>query len=305
MTPRRHDRPAKLSRVRFEAWEGGGILGHAYGPVIEALDHWGVPVEACAGTSAGAITALLRCLRASPERIRELQESTPWRRFASYRFPVILRLVLRGGWHSLDYARGWIAERVKEAGLPDGATFAALQRHTGRSLIVVATRYGRHRGGSMEAEPFIFSPERTPDAPVADAVLASMAVPLFWPPVEVCGWWYCDGGVAMNHPLSVFAEHPAEEIIGVRLDSGAEILFGSGSVALEPSRPGIGAIIAANAGMLRTISNRTFVPEVLWDRVVRVNVGEDDALRFAIRPERIAALREAGQQALDSWLGAK
>jgi NTE family protein len=294
--------PAKLRQVEAEAWEGGGFLGHAYGPLIEAFDRYGLNIRRHAGTSAGAITALLRSLGVTAEQVRLLQEETPWARFASYRPPALIRLVSRGGWHSIDYARGWIADRVREAGLPDGVTFKALRRRTGRDLLVGATRYQRHRGGPVEAEPFVFSPELTPDAPVSDAVLASMAVPLFWPPVEVSGWWFCDGGVAMNHPLAVFAELPCEAVIGARLDSGQEILFAGGDVAVEPARPGVGEIVLANGEMLRSVANRTFVPAQLWERIIRIDVGRESALDFRSGADRIGRLRAAGTAALSSWL---
>lgn len=294
--------PEKLHSVVAEAWEGGGMLGHAYGPIIEALEGWGLPIIHHAGTSAGAITAMLRALAVPAATIRRLQEETPWRRFAQYRPPALARLVFCGGWHSIDYARAWICDQVEAAGMPNSITFEALRRRTGHSLYVGATRYLRH-GSSRgpAAEPYVFSPDRTPDTAVAEAVLASMAVPLFWPPVRVAGWWYCDGGVAMNHPLAVFSGRPCESILGVRLDSHREIEVGD--VAPEPFRPGLGQIILANGEMLRAVANQTFVPESLWSRIVRVDVGAESALDFRSDSARIDRLRAAGLKALRDFAG--
>jgi len=49
----------------------------------------------------------------------------------------------------------------------------------------------------------VFGRDRTPEIPVADAVAASMAYPLFFKPVEVDGAVYVDGGLASNGPAWV------------------------------------------------------------------------------------------------------
>ena len=54
--------------------------------------------------------------------------------------------------------------------------------------------------------------------------------------------------------------------------------------------------------MLRTIANRTFVPDELWPRIIRIDVGDESALDFRVQPERMARLREAGARALAEWL---
>jgi NTE family protein len=48
--------------------------------------------------------------------------------------------------------------------------------------------------------------------PLVDAVLASSAVPGLFPPVEIGGWHYVDGGVVNSIPISRAVELGAEEI---------------------------------------------------------------------------------------------
>ncbi len=296
--------PAALSRVTCEAWEGGGFLGHSYGPIMEYLDEHLIQVREHAGTSAGAITAYLRALRLPARRIRQLQEETPWREFARYHPPALWRLARRGGWHSLAYARRWLEERALEAGLRPTLTFAGLKRATGHRLVVVATRYlGRADGqGGVEAEPYVFQPETSGEAPVVPAVLASMAVPIFYEPVEISGWWFADGGAAVNHPLDVFAHRPPETILGARLDEGREILADLGQIAPVPRRPRVRQILGSLVGMIRREACRAHMPEELWCRVIRIDVGAERALDFRATPERIARLRSAGEFALTAWL---
>lgn len=286
-----------LAKVRRVAFEGGGVLGMAYLPVLQALDAAGAQVDDHAGTSAGAITAMLRALRLSSSAIGDLVRSTPWDRFASYRVGALYRLLRRGGWYPIDYPRQWLRDALEDARFPVELDFGTLRRVHGQTLRVVATRYSRRPGGAIEASPFVFDPLATPSVPVVDAVLASMAIPGFYPPVEVAGWWHADGGVAMNHPLSLYEAEPAEEILGVRVDTPIEIEGRDG----DPARPGLLAVLRANVGMLRTLANRQYVPEELWRRVIRIPV-TDRATNFRGGEVMADRLMDAGRKAVAEWL---
>lgn len=290
----------KMAMVTSVAFEGGGVLGLAYQPAIEALARLGSQVRDFAGTSAGAITALLLALRTPPEEIRTLVATTPWKSFATYMPPALLRLFTTGGWHRIGFAREWIRLRVRSAGSEE-LTFEELEEVRGTRLYVVGTRYERRgKDGRTSARPFVFSPESSPDVPVLDAVLASMAVPLFWPPVLADGWWHGDGGVAENHPLAVFADRAPETILGVRLDTSREI---ENEVAEpEPVRPSLRDIVLANASMVRELANRTYVPEALWSRIIRIDVGSQSALDFGLNAVARARLLQAGAAGLEAWL---
>jgi predicted acylesterase/phospholipase RssA len=292
--------PEKLKAVDCLALEGGGYLGHAYVGILERLETWGIRPRELAGTSAGAITAMLLALDLPASKVRELQENTPWDRFSGYRFGALYRLLRLGGWHSMDYAREWIAGTIDAAGLDPTVTFGQLRRISGRSLSVAATRYYRGLDGTTHAEPRIFSPAETPDVQVADAVAASMAVPIFYPPVEIDGFWYADGGVAVNHPLHLFGDRPPEEILGLRVDQSSEIV--SRAVLGEPVRPGVPSQLRSLTSMLRDLTCRSYVPSALWPRVVRIDVGKERALDFSGGKARALALRKAGLRALETWL---
>lgn len=91
--------------------------------------------------------------------------------------------------------RAWIDETIRvKLGLPAGTTVRFQDLPI--DLRVVATDLTRN-------DMRIFGRERTPDTPVADAVTASMAYPLFFKPVQVEGAVYVDGGLASNAPAWV------------------------------------------------------------------------------------------------------
>ena len=115
----------------------------------------------------------------------------------------VTRLVNQFGWyaneHSYNWMQGLIAERCGDA----HATFADFQRLRLRDLHVVATNMSRKRTE-------VFNAANTPDVAVADALLLSQSIPLFFEAPRFDGKTlgrgdtYTDGGVLNNFPLQVF-----------------------------------------------------------------------------------------------------
>lgn len=295
--------PSKLATVTGEAFEGGGMRGHTVTPILEAFGRWRLPIVKHAGTSAGAILALLRALGHSADAIRQVQETTPWNDFMEgsnwLRIP---RLILTGGMYANGVTRAWLERRLAVADQPAGLTFRALYRRTGHSLHVGVTVYSRRRGLRARAEPLVYGPDTTPDVSIVDAVHASMSVPGIWPPVLAGPWWGTDGGAAINHPLSVFEHDAPETVVGVRFDAPDDVAELEDDTAKDALRPGFRDLVAAQATMLMRIAERQYVPSALWDRVIRVQVPEGGAFDFDLGAERLAALRDAGARALVDWL---
>lgn len=281
------------------------MLGHGYSPIIEALDSWNLPITHHAGTSAGAITGLLRCLQYSASEIQSIQFETPWRKFAQYRPPALYRLLQSKGWFPIDYAKSWIEQRITSGGFDLDLTFNQLFLITGHSLYVTATRYQRYLSGPVECAPIVFSPSTTPTTLVSEAVLASMAVPGFWPPVKIGDYYFCDGGVSANLPLMIFKDQPPERVLGVRIDSHLEIEESLNPLAADkitPVKPTIKDLVLANFNMCRTISNRAHIPEQFWSRVIRIDIGSEPALDFRTDNLRMERLKQAGVKALQEFI---
>jgi len=99
----------------------------------------------------------------------------------------------------LDQALRLRLDMVDEPGRP--ATFRDL-RQRGRPLRIVATNVDR---GTLR----LFSDKTTPDMAVADAVTASMAVPLLFKPRRIDGQRHVDGALVSNLPAWTFDEERA------------------------------------------------------------------------------------------------
>jgi NTE family protein len=73
----------------------------------------------------------------------------------------------------------------------------------------------------------LFSPERTPDTPVADAVAASICLPVIFTPWEIDGEIHVDGGIVSNLPAWPFDEEreldPEALTIAVEIQDTAAI----------------------------------------------------------------------------------
>ncbi|HEX2888278.1 patatin-like phospholipase family protein [Vineibacter terrae] len=126
---------------------------------------------------------------------------------AAFLIEIVLLLLalhrLLSGLASLDRLRNKLDEALRlRLGLMDGpqrsATFRDL-RQRGRPLRIVATNVDR---GTLR----LFSDKTTPDMAIADAVTASMAVPLVFKPRRIDGHRHVDGALVSNLPAWTFDE---------------------------------------------------------------------------------------------------
>lgn len=281
----------RLSGIEAVAFEGGGSRGIAYLPVIEALEMSGAQIKEFAGASAGAITATLLALGAPYGWIKRTTIETDWRRFAYrpwWRAPNRLwRLWKEKGLHSLAYPRKWLENALTALSWPLEGTFGDLMSR-GVRLCVTAT-------DEVDLQGVLFSPETTPDQAILPSVLASMAIPIFYPPVEIGGRPYSDGGLTWNFPIDTL-QAPPEKILGVRLDSPAEI-----NPALVPWRSAKDRALRITKIAKRT-ANRSHVPSHLWPRVVQIDTGGAVAIDFDITDTDIHDLVRAGALGLSEWM---
>jgi NTE family protein len=173
---------------------GGANLGSIHVGMLMALLEAGVKPDVVVGTSIGAVNAAY--LAADPSlsqvdglrqlwceaRAREIFPLNPRENFRALR--------QQGGLFS---NRGW--HRFLEARLP-----YRLMEETAVPLRITATDF--EDGGSV-----VFD-----SGPVADAVMASTALPGIFPPYELGGRCYLDGAISEQLPLKVALDAGADTI---------------------------------------------------------------------------------------------
>lgn len=239
-----------IERRVFGVFEGGGAKGVLYTGALEGMVDERCWFEAVVGASAGAITASLVAAGLRPAQVNEQMRQA----LATLQMPTARNgaFRVRDGASYLDqdallaWLRGLLEDSFCQlAHTPGGAgaTFDELYQLTGIELDVVAADLTRH-------QLVVFNYQLTPDCQVAEAVVASAAIPFVYESVwlEVPGrpnGMVVDGGIAANFPSFVFADRsfrrwaslpdlPANSVIvGFLLDESAATSQDSPSIYHE------------------------------------------------------------------------
>lgn len=186
-------------------FEGGGVRGVAYGGAVEALEKAALlpKIQRVAGTSAGAITACLVALKYSAVEISQIIANMNLASFEDKvrEFRRLKDFGIYEGQVFLDWLRELIAKSEVAKGKAD-LTFGELVSRQGLELKVYATDLFTQ---SLKA----FSPTATPTVPVAEAVRASMSIPIYFDAWRFSDnnpddHFYVDGGVLYNYPIGAF-----------------------------------------------------------------------------------------------------
>jgi NTE family protein len=227
----------KVKRTISGVFEGGGAKGVLYAGALRAVLKKQCWFEAVAGASAGAITATLIAAGLSVDQIEAEMDHA----LEALHKPTLLNGVLRVREGSsflhqeklLEWLKGLLERQMmnlcgKQAS--GHVSFEQLYEATGIELYVAAVDLKRER-------LIVFNHSLTPDCQVANAAVASAAIPVAfeWMPLEVPNKQFgvvVDGGVAANFPMFVFmdksfrkwatlGEHHST-VVGFLLDEGED-----------------------------------------------------------------------------------
>lgn len=183
---------------------GGGLKGLSHVGVIRALGEAGVRVEGIVGTSIGALVGALHASGMHWKEMRRLAREL--KRADIVR--VNRRAVLFNGIRQLSVFRGDALRDYYNAILPPGGW-----RAMGLPLLVNAVDLSTGRSEW-------FGQGARTDVSLVDAVYASSALPVLYPPALLGGRAFVDGGT--EHPLGLHqaASRGATGILGVDVGAG-------------------------------------------------------------------------------------
>jgi len=204
--------------IKNLVFKGGGVLGIAYAGALHELEANGTmaSVERVAGTSAGAIAACLIALRYNAADVADIVGKTDFKAFEDGENP--FRLLTKYGLYDGQVFLDWIREKITAKVSKQDATFSDLNRAGCLDLHVFATDLN-----TQSLKRFSFA--ETPDTIVAEAIRASMSIPLFFHAWQFSNsipdnHIYIDGGAVYNYPLTAFDEDGDNlETIGFFLNS--------------------------------------------------------------------------------------
>lgn len=211
-----------MATIKNLAFKGGGVLGIAYAGAIKVLEERQVlqNVEKVAGTSAGAITATLVSLGYNASDIKSIVNGTSFKSFEDSKN--IFRIFTKYGLYAGDATLAWLKQQItqkKDRNLSANATFRDFHNAGCRDLYVFASDLNLRNLAE-------FSFRATPDVIVAEAVRASMSIPLFFKAWRFSNnnpndHIYVDGGMIYNFPIEIFDqdEIPNPETMGLYLSN--------------------------------------------------------------------------------------
>ena len=346
-----------ISRPIFAVFEGGGAKGIAHVGALQAIEDNGLDVIGVAGTSAGALIAVVSAIGLEAADIMHAAEPgndiltrmgcTPvsllgegdWKAFERLRkrgkramysagvvglfanfvlAPRIMTTLARGvrrkGHFRTEGIRDFInrvirdrlADIAEQVGLdhdvPEKATFAELAQFEPNvvPLKIVATDVDL---GTLE----IFDAHSTPNVVVAEAVAASISIPIVFEPAAIPSFRsgrFADGGMVSNLPIWSFAEEklayerehyarPPVPVLGFRF-SAPNAAAPDGPVSFVPF---LGRLIGAALQGSQGTANR-FLDDV---SIIPLSTNLT-TLDFDAGWKAFAAARETGRASADRHL---
>jgi NTE family protein len=279
------------------ALSGGGARGIAHIGALRALEEAGIPIDAIAGTSMGAVVGGIYATGRTAEALNEIILSVDWGTLFSGRpdrrtLPVARRQDRFGtfagvdfGWHELALAGGLLGEH-----------------RINRFLIQQLAPADYGAGGDFGRLPIPFRCVATAlddgarvvlaRGDLALAVRASMSIPIALPPVEWDARPLVDGLVVDNLPVDVARGFGALVVVAVD----------AGTPPLEPDeyRSALG-VAEQISDLLAGRRNADFAQEP--DVLVRPDLGEHPATQYSDFDTLIARGYEAMQAALPEIRG--
>ena len=208
------------------ALSGGGARGIAHIGVLRALEEGGIPVDAIAANSIGAVVGGVYATGRSAEELERVVRSLDWASLFTGRpdrrtLPVVRRVDRFGA--TIGVGFDW-----KRARLPAGLIG---EHRVNRFLIEHLAPAGYAAGGDFDrlAIPFrAIAGDLATGEPVvlakgdlARAVRASMSIPLVFPPVDLEGRRLVDGLIVNNLPGDVARRFGAAVVVAVDVSSPA------------------------------------------------------------------------------------
>lgn len=188
-------------------FKGGGVKGTAYVGALKALEEAGIMknVVGLAGTSAGSIIAALAACKIPSDIIYDFLKGTDYTKFKDSGgfIGFVEDLSRKFGPYKGDYfLNDWFKAFLTQQHIDTEITFAQVNQTYKTDLKVFAT--------DLNAQTIqVFSKDTTPTVQIAEAVRASMSIPLFFEAWQFSdgnptSHLYVDGGVMYNYPIDTF-----------------------------------------------------------------------------------------------------
>lgn len=302
------------------------MKGIALGGAVGALMRAGYTFERVAGTSAGAIAGAFVAAGMGERELSGTMDRLQYARVPDRgppRIPLLsegISLLHSGGAYEGDYIHAFVRDELAALGVhtfadlrrSDAAADAALARERAYKLVVMATdvTHGRLLRLPWDYPSLGMDPD---EQLVADAVRASISIPLYFDPVvvrdRVTGErvTLVDGGVLSNYPIEIFDRTDLRErrwpTLGVKvvpgLPAGAPELFpGIALPRLAPVKLLEQVVATAIVGNDQTYLERPCVRR----RTIAVDTSAVGIVEFEASPQQRAIVAANAEAAAAAFL---
>lgn len=255
---------------------GGGVKAAAGLGATRALIEANLTPSRYVGTSMGAVMGALLAAGLSPSAAEERVVAAAGHAVGRPVLGALLRGVFAPALLKINKLEALIARILpvtRFSELPSPLTVTATDVETGAMLLL--------GDGGL-------------DVPLLQALTASCALPVYFPPVEIAGRRYADGGLRSVLPLEVAAAWSADRVVAVDTGSGFDESPADG--------PPLPALLAAHDGAVATLmAEQTRQAIALW----RATPGRPPLTRIrppvqrgaTFRAEQFRHYADAGYQA--------
>jgi predicted acylesterase/phospholipase RssA len=206
--------PAVRTWYMYLVLGGGGMKGLAHVGAWRALQETGVRVTGVVGTSIGALIGACIAGGLEYERMVALARALQKPDVATLnRWALLFNGIRQPSLFRDEPFRAYL-----ESVLP-ARTFGELDLPLSVNAVDLTTGETKWFGAGGDM-----------DVPLADAIYASCALPVFYPPAQIDGHYYVDGGVGDPLPIDFAAAQGASRIIAIDVAAG---MVGDGAGAVD------------------------------------------------------------------------
>lgn len=295
--------------------KGLGLVG-----AVRRLMLDGYSFPRVAGTSAGAIVAAFLAAGVTADEIDRVASALDYSRVPDRAPPGIplvsegISLLTKAGAYEGDYVREFVLAELERRGVRTFRDLRRTDRQADRNLepfqryrlVVTATDI---TNGRLLRLPWDYDLlDLDPDEQlVADAVRASISIPLYFEPVELAGVTLVDGGVLSNFPIEIFdrtdGAHPRWPTFGVKVvpdlpGADSQVFPEAALPQLPPVRLLERVVATALVGNDQTYTQRRCVRR----RTIEVDTSGVGIVDFDASPDERERLVRAGDEAAARFL---
>ncbi len=227
---------------------GGAALGFAHIGVLKVLDELGIPIDMVLGTSMGGLIGGMYAIGYTPQEIEEASDKIDW--YGLFMAPNSVQ----------DFYLEPIVDSQKNI-----LSFSFDEHGLGKSLGIFSDQKINSLMSELTAKVSyvddfdeLYIPLRTvavdiltgdavvfDSGRIVDALRATMSIPTLFPPYQVNGHYYIDGGVLNNLPVNVARELGADIVIAVSVSPEPYISMDEISSSLDVLTQSLNIVISA------------------------------------------------------------